>query len=121
MSKLSFFWIAEYNDKTIFPQFNFKTGKENLFKYVNLNITIKFGWYPFSAELSKKVPESKYNPILPHYVISLGSNDKLFTRRRGHINSISGKTKFEYLLGTQNYLLVIDEMGNVEIKSYDTR
>lgn len=115
MSKLSFFWIAEYNNENVFPQFDLKTGKENLYKDINFEKLIKFGWYPFSAELSRKVPESKYNPILPHYVISLGSNDKLFARRRGHINLVSGKTKFEYLVGTQNYLLVIDEMGNVEI------
>jgi len=118
MTKISFFWIAEYDNGKILPQFDFKTGKENLFKILKLDKIIKFGLYPFTKELKSKVPEAIFNPILPHYIINLEPEDKLIFRRRGYVQ-ISNRTQKqykEYIIGTQDYLIVIDESGNIEVR-----
>jgi hypothetical protein len=117
-TKLTFFWIAEYNDGTALPQFDLETGEENLFKVIDQSKLIRFGLYPFTLELSKKVKCSNLNPLLPKFIINFKTEDKLFFRRRNYIKmqgSIENRN-VEYLLGTQNYILYIDEFGNVEIK-----
>lgn len=116
--KLKYFWIAEYNDGTALPQFDLESGNENLFKDIDHSKIIRFGLYPFTVELSKKVECSDLNPFLPKFVINLKSNDKLFFVRRNYIE-MCGTTEnryIEYLLGNQNYVLHIDESGNVEVK-----
>lgn len=117
-AKLKFFWIAEYNDSTALPQFDPETGIENLFKEIKQSELIKFGLYPFTLELSKKVNCSDFNPFLPKFIINIKSEDKLIYLRRNHIVRQGNKESrfIEYLLGTQNYVLRIDEFGNVEVK-----
>jgi len=118
MTKISFFWIAEYDDGTIFSQFDFNCGKENLYKDIDINRVVKIGWYPFTIELSKLIPNAIFNPILPYYVINIENQEEIFIRRRGFI-IMTGKReirKYEYILGiTGKYLLTIDENGNVEV------
>lgn len=115
---LKYFWIAEYSDKTAFPQFDPETGNENLFKDIDQSRLVRFGLYPFSDELSKKVACGISNPFLPKFVINLNNTDKLFFKRRNYIERC-GQMEYryiEYLIGTQNYVLCIDEFGNTEIK-----
>lgn len=114
---LKYFWIAEYNDKTALPQFDPETGNENLFKDIDQSKLIRFGLYPFSKELSRKVPCS-VSDLLPKFVINLSSEDKLVYLRRNYIEKIGSKENrfIKYLLGTQSYVLYIDEFGNTEIK-----
>lgn len=118
MNILRYFWIAEYKDGTALPQFDPETGEENLFKDINQIKTIRFGWYPFSEELSKKVKSSLYNPFLPKYILNININDKLIAKRRNYIERIGTieKRRTEYLLGNQNFIMTIDEYGNVEVK-----
>lgn len=118
--KLSFFWIAEYSNNQVLPQFDFKTGKENLFSEIDQNKLVKFGWYPFPLSLSKLVNGAIYNPILSNYILNIRPIDKLFACRRNYIQR-DGRTEkrySEYILGNQDFILVINENGNVEVK-YD--
>jgi len=110
--------MVEYDGGEFFPQFDFKTGKENLYKDVKLDKIKKIGWYPFTVELKSKVPEAIYNPFLPYYEVNVYKEDKLIIRRRGFIE-ITGKKQrhyFKYILGTQDYIMIIDERGNVEVQ-----
>jgi len=113
---LKYFWIAEYKDSAL-PQFDPETGKENLFKEIDQSKLIRFGLYPFSMELWNKVNGSILS-TLPKFIINLSSDDKLVFKRRNYIIKYgrSEIRKIEYLIGTQNYVLHIDESGNVEIK-----
>jgi len=118
MTKLYFFWIAEYENKEIFSQYDLNTGKENLYKDVNLKRVKKFGWFPFPLDLKSKIPEAVYNPALPHYLINISPEDTLIVKRRGYIE-ITGRVQkqyYEYILGTQDYIMSINEKGNVEIR-----
>ena len=114
---LKYFWIVEYNDGTALPQFDPDTGKENLFKTINQSKMIRFGIYPFSFEFSKKI-DCGVPSLLSKIVINLNNTDKLFFRRRNYIER-RGRIEcrhIEYLLGTQDYVLHIDEFGNIEVK-----
>lgn len=117
---IHFFWVAEYNNNTILPQFDLKTGKENLYSDIETNKLVKIGWHPFTAELSKMIPGSIFNPLLSKYVLNIRPNDEIFIRRRNHIQRIGKIEKrfTEYILGNQDFILVINEDGNCEIK-YD--
>ena len=118
IAKLKYFWIAEYNDGTALPQFDLESGNENLFKEIDQSRLIRFGLYPFTLELSKKVECSDLNLLLPKFVINLKKEDKLFFARRNYIQMQGTRENryIEYLLGTQNYVLHINESGNVEVK-----
>ena len=118
MNTLRYFWIAEYKDGTALPQFDPETGDENLFSEINQSNLIRFGWYPFSEELSKKAENSLYNPFLPKYILNIKQDDKLVAKRRNYIERIGQieNRKTEYLLGNQNFTMIIDEYGNVEVK-----
>jgi len=70
---LTFFWIAIYKDGTIFSQFDLETGEERLFGDIDQSKLEKFGWFPFSEELAKKVKEKtnqvvKVKTNLPYFV-----------------------------------------------------
>ena len=115
---LKYFWIAEYKDNCL-PQFDPETGIENLFKDINQSKLIRFGLYPFSEKLCSLVKCSCIADIsLPTFVINLTKDDKLFFKRRNYIiiSKCGEERKITYLLGTQNYILHIDEFGNVEVK-----
>ena len=117
MTKLHFFWMAEYENKETFSQYD-NDGKENLYKDVDLKRVKKFGWFPFPADLKSKVPESIFNPTLPYYLINIRPEDTLIVKRRGYIE-ITGRVQkqyYEYILGTQDYIMSINEKGNVEIR-----
>jgi len=118
IAKLKYFWIAEYKDGTALPQFDLETGKENLFKDIDQSKIVRFGLYPFTLELSKKIDCGDLNPFLPKFVINLSKEDKLFFVRRNYIKIQGTKENryIEYLLGTQNYVLHINESGNTEVK-----
>lgn len=115
---LNYFWIAEYNDKTALPQFDPDTGEEILFSKIDQTKLIKFSWYPFTLDLSSKVPGSVSNPLLPKLSISLEKDDKLIAKRRNYIQ-LQGKVErrfTEYLAGIEGrYLAKINEMDNIEI------
>jgi hypothetical protein len=117
ITKLKYFWIAEYNDGNALPQFDPETGIENLFKNIDQTKLIRFGLYPFTMELSKKVNCSDFNPFLRKIVINLDGNKLIFKRRNYIIiQGIKEKRHIEYLLGTKDYILYIDESGNLEVK-----
>jgi len=60
-----FFWIAYYSDGSIFPQFDFDTYSENLFKDIDLNKLRAFSWFPLFPDLDSE------------FKILLDSNKKL--------------------------------------------
>lgn len=55
-----FFWIAYYNDGTIFPQFDFETFKENKFSDIQQDKLIAFSWFPL--DFSEKEVKIKIEP-----------------------------------------------------------
>lgn len=116
---LKYFWVAEYNDGTALPQFDPDTGDEYKFDKIDQSNLVKFGLYPFPAELSQKVNNSSTNIFLPKFTVNLENDDKLLFRRRNYIVK-RGRVEHrytEYLLGTQNYVLHIDEFGNTDVKN----
>lgn len=116
---IRFFWIAEYNDGTNLSQFNFD-GTENLFSQIQNDKLCRFGWYPFSIELSKKVENSECCTActLSNYKIKIYPNDELYAMRRGHFSyGRTNSIRYEYLLGNQNYVIIIQENGDCEVKN----
>lgn len=86
---LVFFWIAEYEDGKALPQFDPETGEENKFTLTDKGKLKKFGWHPFTPELSHKIIERSGLITIPtnnpHYVISLEKGDKLIAKRENII------------------------------------
>ena len=62
---LVYFWIAEYTDGSALPQFDPETGKENKFSEVDQQKLKRFGWYPFSAKLAKKIVNTENVIVVP--------------------------------------------------------
>lgn len=117
-AQLRFFWIAEYNNGECLPQFDFITGEENLFKEVDQDKLIRFSWYPFTFDLSQKVPDSIVNPLFGKFTLQVRPDDKLFARRRNYLQQGTDIRFTQYLLGNQDFIMIIDENGNCEI-TYD--
>jgi len=121
---LVYFWIAEYSDGTAFPQFDPETGKENRFADVDQARLKRFGWYPFSLEITKKIFEAEGIIVLatanPPHVIELKDGEKLVGKRENTIrlnmkgNSV-GRGETVYILGVEGEKgLRIREDGSVE-------
>ena len=121
---LVYFWVAEYTDGTGLAQFDPETGKENLFKHVDLKRVKRFGWYPFSEELTRKVFEAEGLIVVPSnlkpYVISLNDGDRLVVKRENVLRYFvdSGgvaNREIVYVLGVEGKrILRIHEDGSVE-------
>ncbi|MHA1253063.1 MAG: hypothetical protein ACTSRP_23955, partial [Candidatus Helarchaeota archaeon] len=122
-------WIAIYKDGTIFSQFDLETGEERLFGDIDQSKLEKFGWFPFSEELAKKVKEKtnqvvKVKTNLPYFVLKLEPEQRLIAVRRNTITymlsdlSVKRRTTV-YLLGWQKTIngknvkriMYIDENG----------
>lgn len=137
---LRYMWIAEFSDGSALPQFDPETGKENkadpdwlpsapgqpkipkdrVYREKKL---VKFGWYPFTSELAKKIFEAEAIIVIPtdnpRYFIELNDGDKLLAYRTNTINfSLQGgisRGETVYVLGkTGGKLLHIHEDGSVE-------
>jgi len=82
-------WIAEYGDGSAFPQFDPETGKENPFTAVDQSKLCKFGWYPFSVEMTRKILKTDGIAVIPTnnplYFIELSENDVLIAKRTNEI------------------------------------
>lgn len=83
-NELYYFWIAFYKDGTYLPQFDFETGEQHLFKEIDQSKLDKFGWFPVTEELCKKIKDPRYkpNPKLPYYVLKLREGQRLIALRR---------------------------------------
>ena len=121
---LVFFWVAEYTDGTALSQFDPETGKENLFKCVDLARVKRFGWYPFTEELAEKVFEVEGLIVVPSafkpYVVDLNGGDKLIVKRENVLRyfmdsgEVAGR-EIVYVLGVEGkQILRIHEDGSVE-------
>lgn len=51
---IKYFWIAEYGEGEALPQFDPVTGKENMFKDIDMDRLTAFGWYPFNGIYANK-------------------------------------------------------------------
>ena len=121
---LVYFWVAEYTDGTGLAQFDPETGKENLFKNVDLKRLKRFGWYPFSEELARKVFEAEGLIVVPSslkpYVVDLDDGDRLVVKRENVLRYFvdSGgvaNREIVYVLGVEGKrILRIHEDGSVE-------
>jgi hypothetical protein len=121
---LTYFWVAEYTDGTGLAQFDPETGKENLFKNVDLKRVKRFGWYPFTEEFAKKILEAEGLIVVPTnnppYVVDLNDGDKLVVKRENILRYFmdSGDVanrEIVYILGVEGkQILRIHEDGKVE-------
>lgn len=120
---LVFFWIAEYENGTALPQFNPNTGEENKFSLVDLPHVKRFGWYPFTHELSAKILKKTSTVTIPtdnpSYVVNLRKGDKLIAKRENTIklNMKGGviNRKTVYVLGkVGGKVLEIHENGELK-------
>ena len=121
---LVFFWVAEYTDGTALSQFDPETGRENLFKHVDLARVKRFGWYPFTEELAEKVFEAEGLIVVPSafksYVVDLEAGDRLVVKRENILLYFTGSgevagREIVYVLGVEGKrILRIHEDGSVE-------
>jgi hypothetical protein len=75
-------WVAFYNDNTCLPQFDLDTGYNHLFKEIDQSKLSKFGWFPISYELTKKLDSRYYHdPNLQRFVLELKPNQRIIALR----------------------------------------
>ena len=83
------FWIAFYNDGSMFRQYEMD-GTHHLFKEIDQSRLVRFGWFPFTAQLAKRVGEfAVANPLLGHFVIRLKKGQRLIALRREYHHQFS--------------------------------
>jgi len=129
--RLVFMWIAEYEDGTVFPQFDPSTGKENLYKDIDMTKLKRFGWHNFSPELARQLfvkgieVESTFPPI--SVVLNVNKGEELVAVRRhtrqygfspiGRIYN-RGEAPMVYILGIKDKAyLFIGEDGTIEMST----
>ena len=118
-----YFWVAEYMDGTALSQFDPETGRENLFRNVDLKRLKRFGWYPFSMDLAEKVWEAEGLIVVPSAfkpcVVDLEAGDRLVAKRENVLRYCvdSGgvaSREIVYVLGVEGKrILRINEDGNI--------
>jgi hypothetical protein len=119
-------WIAEYGDGEVLPQFDPKTGKENLFKDIDIKRLKRFGWHNFGPEMAGRLNvqgfnvRSTYPPI--SVVLDIREGEELVAVRRNAIKySPGGGYQHEetvYVLGIKDKAYVfISEDGTIEMSS----
>ena len=104
---LYFMWLAEFDNNDCISQFNYDTGKEILWKNINVKRIKKLSWVSIPLELSQKIftMEGIYThpSIIPKIYSVEYENDEIpLIYRRNYIKFsktkiISRKTK--YILG----------------------
>ena len=79
-------WVAHYNDKQVYPQFDFESGKENTFASIDQTKLVKFGLYPISKTLENKIGKtSVVSRTLPYIVLKLQPHQRLIFVRRNYM------------------------------------
>lgn len=123
---LVFMWIAEYEDGTVFPQFDPSTVKENLFKDIDMKRLKRFGWHNFSPQLAQALFDrgvevrSTYPPI--SVVLDIKKGEELVATRRNTIKYSPGggyqHAETIYVLGIRDKAYVfISEDGTIEMST----
>jgi len=79
---IPFMWIVFFNDGSCLPQFDLETGEQHSFKLVQEaeldGKLTKFGLFPVTFELSKKIgPQYYFDGKLSHFILKLGPNQRL--------------------------------------------
>lgn len=86
---LVYMWIAEYSDSSALPQFDPETGRENPFSSIDQSRLCKFGWYPFSVKMMRKVLKADGIVVVPTnnppHFIELSGNDVLIAKRTNEV------------------------------------
>ena len=122
---LYLFWVTEYKDGTALPQFDPDTGEERLFSEVDQDKVARFGWYPFTPELARKVNGAMVNPLLDSYVLNLSEGKNLVALRSVSKQVTLESGSFydgkheadEYVLGVEGSpLMHIFKDGRVELR-----
>lgn len=120
---LRFFWIAEYTDGTALPQFDPETGKENRFADVYQLRLKRFGWYPFTPKLAKKIFEAEDIIVVSTknkpYTIEMRKGQRLVAYRtcsiKLHTQGGIERGETVYVLGVEvGKILHINENGRCE-------
>src|SRR3972149_12164888 len=79
---IPFMWVAFYSDNECLPQFDLDSGEQHLFKEIDQTRLIKYGWYPITYELAKKLGSPYYHdPKLSHFLLELKPNQRLIALR----------------------------------------
>jgi len=124
---LVYMWVATFEDGRCLPQFDFETGKENLYRAVKEypSKLKKLGFYPIPPELAGKVKTAQaISKPLPRYevVIPKGAEPVILRRNIIKYGLFTGKIKERsiiYLLGWKKdgkySLMFIDDEGSVEM------
>lgn len=120
---LVYFWIAEYSDGSALSQFDPETGEENLFRDVDRLRLKRFGWYPFTPRLTKKIFEADGIIAAPTnnkpYTVEIRKGQKLVAYRTCSIKLRTRSSGIErgetiYVLGIENEKVIqINENGNI--------
>jgi len=86
---LVYMWIAEYSDGFALPQFDPESGKENPFSAVDQSRLCRFGWYPFSVEMMRKILKADGISVIPTHnpihTIELSKNNVLVAKRTNEV------------------------------------
>jgi len=120
---LVYFWIAEYTDGIALPQFDPETGKENRFAEVCHKNLVRFGWYPFTVELARKVLAAEKLIVIPTinkpYKVDIKKGQELVAYRTNQIDLKMRSSEIKrqatvYVLGIVGEEPVkIDERGEI--------
>lgn len=123
---LVYFWIAEYSDGSALSQFDPETGEENLFEDVDRLRLKRFGWYPFTPRLTKRIFEADGIIAAPTnnkpYTVEIRKGQKFVAYRTCSIklhtrNGGIQREETVYVLGVEDgEMLHIYENGDVKVK-----
>ncbi|GAH55605.1 unnamed protein product [marine sediment metagenome] len=100
---LQMFWLAEYEDGQVLPQFDPEDGHENLFSEIDQARLVRFTWHPFTDKLAQKVEVAELNPLLNPVSVKV-NGAKLIAYRRCEISygvSLFKHDVTEYVLGIE--------------------
>ena len=85
------FWVAEYDNGQALPQYNplIYPPVENRYGWVDHKKVLRLWWIPITPELTRYMPNTRYNPLLQkHSIETRGS--KGYVVRRCTINLTMG-------------------------------
>lgn len=85
-ASIVYMWCAHYSDGQVYPQFDFESGKENVFASIDQTKLIKFGLYPISKTLADKISNQLViSKQLPYIVLKLQPHQRLIFVRRNYM------------------------------------
>ena len=122
---ISHFWVAIYDDDTAISQFDIHTGKEVLYKHVDVTRVKNIGWYPITNKMLPLFVQANptHNLILGLGLLRINvspGKEYVILRRNKLKYSFSHKVENPretfYMLGVKgNLYAFMNSLGNVEM------